>query len=49
MQREEGRHYGDRGLGEGATTTDMSMLIAMRQPDANGNLIPNYVQPVRQA
>ncbi len=46
-------HYGD-GSGQyvlplhlaaqASTTTDIAMLIDMRQPDANGNLIPNYVQ-----
>ncbi len=46
-------HYGD-GSGQyvlplhlaaqASTTIDIGMLIAMRQPDANGNLIPNYIQ-----
>ena len=46
-------HYGD-GSGQyvmplhlaaqASTTIDIAMLIAMRQPNANGNLIPNYIQ-----
>jgi hypothetical protein len=46
-------HYGD-GSGQyvlpvhlaaqASTTIDIGMLIAMGQPDANGNLIPSYVQ-----
>jgi hypothetical protein len=46
-------HYGD-GSGQyvlplhlaaqASTMIDIGMLIAMRQPDANGNLIPNYIQ-----
>jgi hypothetical protein len=29
---------------QASTTIDIGMLIAMAQPDANGNLIPNYIQ-----
>ncbi len=29
---------------QASTTIDIGMLIAMRQPDANGSLIPNYIQ-----
>ena len=46
-------HYGD-GSGQyvlplhlaaqDSTAIDIAMLIAMRQPDANGNLIPDYIQ-----
>jgi hypothetical protein len=46
-------HYGD-GSGQyvmplhlpaqASTTIDIGMLIAMGQPDANGNLIPSYIQ-----
>jgi hypothetical protein len=46
-------HYGD-GSGQyvmpvhlaaqASTMIDIGMLIAMAQPDANGNLIPNYMQ-----
>jgi hypothetical protein len=46
-------HYGD-GSGQyvmplhlaaqASTTIDVGMLIAMGQPDANGNLIPSYIQ-----
>jgi len=46
-------HYGD-GSGQyvmplhlaaqASTMIDIGMLIAMAQPDANGNLIPNYIQ-----
>jgi hypothetical protein len=46
-------HYGD-GSGQyvmplhlparASTSIDIGMLIAMGQPDANGNLIPNYIQ-----
>ena len=46
-------HYGD-GSGQyvlplhlaaqASTMIDIGMLIDMRQPDANGNLIPNYVE-----
>ncbi|MFZ0959500.1 MAG: hypothetical protein WAO35_01240, partial [Terriglobia bacterium] len=29
---------------QASTMIDIGMLIDMRQPDANGNLIPNYVE-----
>jgi hypothetical protein len=29
---------------QASTSIDTGMLIAMAQPDANGNLIPNYIQ-----
>jgi hypothetical protein len=29
---------------QASTSIDIGMLIAMAQPDANGNLIPNYIQ-----
>jgi hypothetical protein len=29
---------------QASTTIDIAMLIAMGQPDANGNLIPSYIQ-----
>jgi hypothetical protein len=32
---------------QASMTIDIGMLIAMGQPDANGNLIPNYIQAVR--
>ena len=32
---------------QASTMIDIGMLIAMGQPDANGNLIPNYIRAVR--
>jgi len=29
---------------QASTSIDICMLISMSQPDANGNLIPNYIQ-----
>ena len=48
--------YGDRSgqhvlpihlAAQASTTIDIGMLIAVGQPDANGNLIPNYIQEGR--